>query len=183
MKHPFQAISRVALVPVTISFIGAALTLMVSLRILDRPLQTEAAPAGILSFELAGDKATSLEILESWDQSAKLHAAFSLGLDYLFLITYSSAIALACIWATGLNTNSMVRLGVYLAWAQWIAAVMDGLENTALFIILTQAPEDPWPQIARVAAIIKFTLILLGLLYILVRIAQRYVGRSQSTGM
>lgn len=183
MKHPFQAISRVALVPVVIAFIGATLTLMVSLRILDKPLQTDAAPAGILSFELAGDEKRSLAILESWDQPAKLHAAFSLGLDYLFLITYSSAIALACIWAIGLNANSLASLGAYLAWGQWLAAILDGLENTALFIILIRAPESPWPQIARIAAMVKFALVILGLLYVLVRIVERYVIRKSSTEM
>jgi hypothetical protein len=177
MKHPFQAISQQALVPVVIAFIAAALTLMVSLRILDEPLKTEAAPGGILSYELAGDEASTLAILESWDPPAKYHAAFSLGLDFLFLITYSSAISLACIWAARLSNTSLAGLGVYLAWGQWIAAIFDGLENTALFINLVQAPTSPWPQIAQTAAIIKFTLIILGLLYILARIVERYVPR------
>lgn len=180
MKHPFQAISQDALVPVVIAFIAAALTLMISLRILDEPLKTEAAPGGILSYELAGDEAVSLAILESWDQPAKHHAAFSLGLDFLFLITYSSAISLACIWATRLGISSLAGLGVYLAWGQWIAALFDGLENTALFINLIQAPASPWPQIAQTAAIIKFTLIILGLLYVLARIVERYVIRKDS---
>ena len=177
MKHPFQGISQQALVSVVIAFIAASLALMVSLRIIDKPLQTDAAPAGIISYELAGDESASLAILESWDQPAKYHAAFSLGLDFLFLITYSSAISLACIWATNLSTSSLAGLGVYLAWGQWIAAIFDGLENTALFIILIQAPESPWPQIARTAAIIKFALIILGLLYVLARIVERYVVR------
>ena len=65
MKHPFQAISQTALVPVVIAFTAAALTLMVSLRIVDKPLQTDAAPSGIISYELAGDEETSLKILQS----------------------------------------------------------------------------------------------------------------------
>jgi hypothetical protein len=69
----------------------------------------------------------------------------------------------------------LVSLGIYLAWGQWIAALLDGLENTSLFIILLQAPAYPWPQIAQIAAIIKFTLIILGLVYVLARIIQRYV--------
>jgi hypothetical protein len=175
MKHPFQAISQTALVPVVIAFIAAALTLMVSLRIVDKPLQTDAAPSGIISFELAGDEETSLAVLQSWDQPAKIHAGFSLGLDFLFLITYATAISLACIWAMRLNASSLAGLGVYFAWGQWIAALFDGLENTALFIILIQGPVSSWPQIAQIAAIIKFTLIILGLLFVVVRIFERFV--------
>ena len=178
MKHPFQAISQQALVPTVIAFTAAALAVMISLRVIDKPLLTDAAPAGILSYEFAGDEGASLAILQSWDQPAKLSAAFSLGLDFLFLVTYSSAISLACIWASGLNKSSLVSLGIYLAWGQWIAALLDGLENTSLFIILLQAPAYPWPQIAQIAAIIKFTLIILGLVYVLARIIQRYVIRK-----
>jgi hypothetical protein len=180
MKYPFQVISQQALVPTVIAFIAAALAVMVSLRVLDEPLKTDAAPQGIISFELAGNTSASLAVLESWDQPAKLHAAFSIGLDFLFLITYSSALAFACIWATGLMPGSLAGLGVALAWGQWIAAVFDGLENAALFIMLTQGPSSPWPQIAQIAAIIKFTLILLGLLYIIGRIFERYLKRTRS---
>lgn len=175
MRHPFQTISQTALVPVVIAFTAAALTVMVSLRIVDEPLQTDAAPNGIISFELAGDVETSYAVLESWDQPAKSHAAFSLGLDFLFLITYATAISLACIWAARLNMKSLAGWGSILAWGQWIAALFDGLENTALFIMLSQAPVSPWPSIAQVAAIIKFALIALGLIYILVRIIERFV--------
>jgi hypothetical protein len=180
MKHPFQAISQQALVPTVIAFIAAALAVMISLRVLDEPLKTDAAPQGIVSYELAGNANASLAVLESWDQPAKLYAAFSLGLDFLFLITYSSAIALACIWATGLMPGSLTGLGIALAWGQWVAAILDGLENTALFIMLTQGPSSPWPQIAQIAAITKFTLILLGLLYVIGRIVERYVKRSRN---
>lgn len=181
MKHPFQEIPQTALVPVVIAFIAAALTLMVSLRIVDKPLRTEAAPSGIISFELAGDEETSLAVLQSWDQPGKLHAAFSLGLDFLFLITYASAISLTCIWAMRLNASSLAGIGVYLAWGQWIAALLDSLENAALFIILLQGPISSWPLVAQIAAIIKFTLIILGLLYILVRIIERFVLNREPT--
>ncbi len=46
--------------------------------------------------------------------------------------------------------------------------------------MLTQGPSSPWPQIAQIAAIIKFTLILLGLLYIFGRILKRYLIRNRS---
>jgi hypothetical protein len=153
---------------------------MLSLRVVDRSLHTDAAPAGIISFELAGDGSSALAILDSWDQPAKLHAAFSLGLDFLFLIMYSTALSLGCIWASGLSISPLTGLGTYLAWGQWIAALFDGLENTALFIIMVQSPASPWPQIARLAATVKFSMIALGLLYIAVRIVERFVIQGAS---
>ncbi len=65
MKHPFQAISQQALVPTVIAFTAAALAVMISLRVIDKPLLTDAAPAGILSYEFAGDEDASLAILQS----------------------------------------------------------------------------------------------------------------------
>ncbi len=38
-------------------------------------------------------------ILSSWDVGARLHAAFSLGLDYLFMLVYSCTLALSSLWA------------------------------------------------------------------------------------
>jgi hypothetical protein len=64
-------------------------------RVLDVPLRTDAAPDGIVSFELAGTIGRAGEILASWGtlselgglsifQPARTDLAFSLGLDYLF---------------------------------------------------------------------------------------------------
>jgi hypothetical protein len=60
-------------------------------------------------------------MVASWDQSAQLHAAFSLGLDYLYLPLYAVTIALACVWAAagGLRPWRMAaRLGFVLALAE-----------------------------------------------------------------
>lgn len=140
---------------------------MTALNILDQPLRTEAAPYGIVSYELAGDVATAEAILASWDGRAKLYAAFGLGLDFLFMLTYSSTIALACIWASRSARMPLVliRTGVLLAWGQWLAAVFDAIENSALLTMLMRAPIAPWPEVATSFALAKFALISLGLTY------------------
>jgi hypothetical protein len=122
------------------------------------------------------------QILASWDQRAQLSAAFSLGLDYVFMLAYSTTIGLACIWtADVLRRRSwplawvgaplawvgapLAWVGAPLAWGQWLAAAFDATENIALVVILFGTVQAPWPEVARWCAIFKFSLIFLGLVY------------------
>src|SRR5258708_545445 len=57
---------------------------------------------------------------------ARAEGSVNLGLDYLFLILYSTTLAFACIWAAGqLPPGPWVNAGVWLAWGQWTAALFD----------------------------------------------------------
>ncbi len=58
-----------------------------------RPLKNDVAKSGMISFQFAGEFETARNVLESWDDRASRTAAFSLGLDYLFLCCYSTSIA------------------------------------------------------------------------------------------
>jgi hypothetical protein len=163
----------------------ATLAIMLTLNFIDAPLRSDSAPQGIISFEFAGDVETAEEIINSWNSQAQKQAAFSIGYDYLFLITYSTTIALACIWSSKFVAQSNSRLvlaGILLAWGQWLAALFDGVENAALFISLVQRPVSPLPEIARIAASLKFVLILLGLVYVTLVFFLRFIlsGKSQT---
>ena len=69
---------------------------------LDRPLRTAATPWGMVSFQLACSMEESWSILQSWGAMGSVHAALSLGLDFLFLLFYSSAYSLAwMLWGQG----------------------------------------------------------------------------------
>ncbi len=149
----------------------AVLTLaeMATLNILGEPLKTEAAPAGIISYEFAGDVPTAQLILNSWDETAKIYAGFNIGMDYLFLGLYSSTIALAIVWLTDklFLTGKILLLATLLAWAQWLAAVLDAVENASLFHMLVNQAAVPWPEIAFWCAAFKFTLIILGFAFVI----------------
>ncbi|HLG13296.1 MAG TPA: hypothetical protein VJH03_02070 [Blastocatellia bacterium] len=171
MTHPFEAIpipkQTAALM---LLFVGAAV-LTVALNRIGSPLRTAEAPQGIISFEFAGSAAAAARIIGSWDESARVHAAFSIGLDYLYLVAYSTTSALACVWASGIlrrrGISLIGRAGVAIAWAQWLAALLDATENTALMSMLLGSPADALARIAWAAAAGKFALILAGVLYIL----------------
>lgn len=165
------------------------LTLVVSL-LMRGPLQTSAAPAGIVSFELAGSETQARAILAAWDAQARSFAEYSLRLDFLFLVGYSTTLGLACLWADSVirARGLPLQFGLPLAWAMWLAALFDALENIALLVVLHGQPQSPWPQIAHWSAIQKFTLILIGLVYVLfgalVWLATRLFGapKAESQG-
>jgi hypothetical protein len=168
MRHPFQSIPADKRPKVFWPLLVITLFLMVLLNLEGKPMVTQAAPLGIVSYELAGSVSRAQKILASWDQQAQLSAAFSLGLDYVFMLAYSAAIGLACIWtADALRRRGwpLASLGAPLAWGLWLAAAFDAMENIALVVILFGTVQAPWPEVARWCAIFKFSLIFLGLVY------------------
>lgn len=108
-------------------------------------------------------------MLASWNHSAQLHAAFSLGLDYVYMPLYAATVALACVRAAGsaLRTPQAVAgLGILLAWGLGLAALLDAVENVALWQVLQGSSASLWPGLARWCAIVKFVLVGAGLLYV-----------------
>lgn len=169
MRHPFEAIPADRRKLIFGPALALTLVVMASLSLVGVPLNTDAAPQGILSFELAGSAPAARAILDSWDPLTRVHAGFSLGLDFLFLVLYSTTIGLACVWAASVWRNqrqSLAAVGLLLAWGQGLAALLDAVENTALLVTLLGSPAAPWPQIALGCAALKFGLILLGLAYV-----------------
>jgi len=165
------------------AFVGLfilTIAVMVSLNVLGGPLKTEAAPSGIISFEFAGDLATAQRIVASWGPEGQVYAGLNLGLDYLFLFSYASAIALGCVLVSrGLapRVGFLAALGAPLAWAQFIAALLDALENYALIRLLLGGQQTWWPAVARWCALPKFLIVALGLLYVVAGVAVIVVAR------
>ena len=154
----------------TIWFCLLALTLLllVLLNLIGAPLINPTAPYGIISYELAGSVQKSQAILNSWETNAQLHAALSLGVDYLFMVLYALTISLACLWAARVILRKgwpFARLGAWLAYGVCLAAVLDAVENIALVQQLFGKVVPPWPEIARWCALIKFGLIFIGLVF------------------
>jgi hypothetical protein len=165
------------------------LALMLVMNGIGQPLNDpQAAPLGIISYELAGSPPQAETILNAWDASARQHAALSLGLDYLFMVAYAVTIALGCVWAArslGAPGMRIYRLGILLAWGQGIAGLADATENVALITQLFRTPASPWPEIAQVCTLVKFGLILLGMIYAffaaILRLATRRAQKTPAT--
>jgi hypothetical protein len=186
LRHPLQAVQLVPAPLVFAFFLILTLVLMVVLLLVDRQLQTAAAPKGIISFEFAGNVDRAGEIVQSWQGAPAPFAGFSLGIDYLYMVAYATTIGWACIWASRmLETRGwpFATLGILLAWGQMVAAGLDALENVALLILLLVRIAAPWPQVAWTAAALKFALILAGLLYSVFGVGAWLAGRTKQVGL
>jgi len=148
-------------------FLALTVLLTLVMQRLDGPLKTPASPQGIVSYELAGNAQTAEAILRSWDANARLHAALSLGIDYLYMLAYAGLLALAALSARAHASGMMRRAGELAAWGMGLAALSDATENYFLWQMLSRGPAESPASIARTAALLKFALILLTILYIL----------------
>ena len=169
IPDPIACISGSARKHALVSFFILTLVLMTAMHWLDAHLKTTPAPAGIVSFELAGNLESTRQIISSWDHAGQVRAALSLGLDYFFLVVYAFFLALACSQiARALRWSSRIlaATGFLLAWAQFLAAVLDAIENTVLIQLLLGSTQPALPLVARWCAVIKFTLVGAGLFYI-----------------
>jgi hypothetical protein len=124
------------------------------------------AQPNIVDFELAGTTDRAAQIINAWDMQDRIRAGFNLGIDYLYMPVYSTLIALACVWGAGVLTSRRWRAaGLSLGWGLWAAALFDAVENAMLTTILFGTVAAPYPQVAQTCAILKFVLIVLGLLF------------------
>jgi hypothetical protein len=162
-RHPFHWLSTSGQKRAFAVLLVLTLAVMVSLNVLGRPLSTEVAPLGIVSFELAGDFFLAQRMAESWGPTGQVYAGLNLGLDYLFMVAYSSTIALGCVLVA---RSFSPRVGLLLAWAQFGAAMLDAVENYALIQVLLGSQQASWPTVARWCAIPKFLIVAAGLVYV-----------------
>lgn len=139
-----------------------------------RSLTTKQAPWGIVSLELAGNEQTASAMIASWQEKGAVNDALSsLYWDNFFLLAYSTAIALSCVMAADrLHAPGTLEynLAILLAWAQWLAALLDRTENFALEKMLRGAVKSPWPQIGWCCAIPKFIIVFAGLCYVAIAV-------------
>lgn len=168
MRHPLEAVSPDQRMRFFKLLLFLTLAYTAWLTLLGLPLRTEAAPLGVLSFELAGDVETARAILDSWGDAGRRIAVVSTSLDYIYLVVYSTAIGFVCIWSGAVLRGRGSRLaaaGGPLAWAQWLGGGLDAVENTALLLLLVGPVVEPWPRVAWGCAVVKFLLVFLGLGY------------------
>lgn len=168
MKHPLERISHQQRTVVFYILLGVTIILLLSMNFVGMPLNTAAAPQGIISFEFAATPERAQEMLDSWSPAARIRAGFIQGLDFLFPIAYSTTVGLGCVMAAGViarRGQAISRLGAWLAWGLWLAAALDYIENIGLLALLFGAVQSPYPQIAVVCATIKFILLAAGLVY------------------
>ena len=154
-----------------LTFILGILTflLLLSLNMIDSSLKTAEAPNGIVSFELAMDFSSSQKMISSWNSEARLYAALSLGIDYLFLFAYSLFMAMLTLRAADFfesRNNLLKKAGYILAPALLFAGLFDAIENYALIRILFGQGNEIYSLTAFCFAAVKFLIIIFGFIYL-----------------
>ncbi|MBI5945634.1 MAG: hypothetical protein HY864_14835 [Chloroflexi bacterium] len=163
MRHPLEFIPQNLRKPLFLTFLALTILIFGIFRGLDQPLRTSPAPSGIVSFELARTLETSQSILDSWDADARIAAAFGLGIDYLFMPVYALALSLGLLLAMNGKTSIYYSAAAWMGWGVFAAAAFDAVENFALWQVLTGGALPPYPQTAALCAVIKFILLIAGL--------------------
>ncbi len=152
------------------SLLIALLFVMFSLKLFDAPLKNSVCKNGIVSFELAHNLDRSESILHSWNLHAKINAGLSLGIDFLFLILYSTFIGLLIyqinykLWFN----RPFYPYGKIFIWLAFLAAFFDVIENISLIRLLNGHLSELWSKVAYFSASIKFSFIAIIILYLLI---------------
>lgn len=175
MRHPLEFVPQEARKRLFFTLLILTLSLFAIFRILDTPLQTDYAPSGIVSFELAGTPQNAAHIVLTWSAEAMLNAAFGLGIDYLFMPVYAFALAFGTLLAAGRHAGWLKSLGAVAGYGAFAAALFDAVENYALFQVLLGAFDSSYPMLAAVCATVKFGLLAFGLV---VAVAGGVIPRS-----
>lgn len=163
MRHPLEFVPQEARKRLFFALLILTLSLFAIFRVLDTPLQTDYAPSGIVSFELAGTPQNAAHIVLTWPAEAMLNAAFGLGIDYLFMPVYAFALAFGTLLAAGRHAGWLKSLGAVAGYGAFAAALFDAVENYALFQVLLGAFDSSYPMLAAVCATVKFGLLAFGL--------------------
>ena len=182
MTHPLERIKPERRKHYFYPLLALTLLLLLSMNFIGLPLNTAAAPQGIISFEFAATPERAQEMLDSWSPEARVRAGFIQGLDFLFPLAYSTTVGLGCVMAAGViarRGQAASRLGVPLAWGLWAAAALDYVENIGLVVLLFGPVQSPWPQLAAVCAGIKFALLAAGLGYAFYGLAMKAVPAAK----
>lgn len=176
--HPFAWVSERAQ-PRLLVTLAVLLVASTTLLVVATPdLVTDAAPAGIISFELAGSEERARAILASWPPHAREQAMFCQGVDSLYLFLYPAFLSLACVRLAKRSRPRLAAVGLALSWAVLAAGVFDAVENFALVQMLFGGAREGWARLALAAAVPKFALTALAALYALTALVLLAPGRD-----
>jgi len=120
-------------------------------------------PFSIIGFEFAGTPEQARLMVNIWNENGVLDSVyFLIGFDYLFMITYSAFLWLACrTVADGLSGGLQIAINS-VAWLQLLAGLLDAVENLSLYQMVAGSSKPIWPMLSVMCAIPKFTIALSG---------------------
>jgi hypothetical protein len=161
MQHPLERVPPERRRATMLALLALTLALVAALVAIDASLRSPVTPLGVVSYELCAWDGSCAAALEAY-RPVRLEAGMSIGLDYLFMPAYASALGAALVFAA---RGRMRRLASGLAWAVTLAALLDAIENAALYAMLATGEAGPtlaWT--ATLPATIKLVILVVALL-------------------
>ena len=155
----------------TLFWISLVFTLLIftAINAFDKHLKNDLVPNGIVSFQFAKSLDNSLKMINSWDAEAKVYVALSLGIDYLYLLTYGSFLVLSVLLlATKLPHGFLKKAAGIVVPMIILAALLDGVENYGSIRLLTGTHTQSMASLVYYCASVKFALIVIGIIYLLI---------------
>lgn len=165
MRHPLEMVTGRWLLGTAVVLAALALAVRAKMTV---HAKTRAAPHGMMSLATASDRAKVRRIVASWDRGIRRKADLNLRLDPLFSLAWTTAIALADLWAArALRGQGWPGggVGVPLAWGQWLAALLASVKDVALLALLRGHGARWLPHVARWSALPEIGLKGVGLTY------------------
>lgn len=143
------------------------MVLLVALRFQGAQLITPSAPNGIISLELSHDANHTALIASEWVGSIRNAFYINMLLDFIFIIFYGFFLYVNCRYIA-LLIPSWKRLASLLAIGSLIAMGFDVMENVLMIISVTTFTDQTISFLTRLFAILKFSLVAGGLVFIIV---------------
>lgn len=160
MRHPLQAVRNTR--RAFLWLLLATLVVVVAFQVVGP------TGPGVVDLELAFTYERTVSLIEQWSVPEQLRLAFGMGFDYLFMPLYSTTIALACVWVTQVSRQGWRSAAALFAWAVWVAAGFDAVENVAMFTSLLGAASATTALVAGLCAVVKFALIIAAVVFVVV---------------
>lgn len=165
--HPLEFVPISQRRRVLFIFVGLSILCYLVFIFLDRPLAATTPPTGIVAFELAGTYEKAGAMIASWNEGSRVNVAFGLGFDFLFMPIYATSLGIAVLLAMYRRNGSWMMIGGLIGWGVVFATLFDSIENIALFAQLSGSPFSQLAGLALYCALIKFSLLILGIFYAL----------------
>lgn len=155
----------------TLLWSGAfTIIIMIVLRIIDQSLTTPETPNGIIGFELIKNIHHAETIMNIWGEHGRMMAALSVGIDFLYIVSYSIFLWLAT-FSIGKKLNGysgiLSKSGYRLSWLIFLAGTFDIIENYALIKMLNGVHNQLWATTAYYFSLLKFAIVIITLLYLI----------------
>lgn len=128
-------------------------------------LTNQVAPYGIVSLELASTPGRLNQLVTSWAERPRMEMVFSLGLNFLCLVSLINTVALASLMAASRIAFPFSRLGPMLAWIQWLAGAAWAVQAVLLAWGVLEEATSFSTSISAALAVVKFSLVGAGVLF------------------